>query len=269
MKIDAHHHFWEYDPVEYDWIDESMAAIRHDYGPPELKAELDRTGIDGVVSVQARQSLEETHWLLSLAEQHAFLKGVVGWLPLADPDCEIPDHEKLKGVRHVVQGEPDGFMSGRAFNQGVARLREHRLVYDVLIVERQLPEAIRFVDNHPDQVFVLDHIAKPKIRDNEVSPWREQIELMAERPHVSCKISGFVTEADFNTWTPNALKPYFDVVLDAFGPERLMFGSDWPVCLVACPYERWHTQVSEWCAELSDAERNHIMGETAQKVYGL
>jgi len=265
LKIDAHQHFWKYNPGEYGWIDDAMAVIRRDFLPADLQKELGQAGIDGVISVQARQSRAETDWLLALAEQHDFIRGVVGWLPLARADCEFPAHPKLKGVRHVVQEEPDEFLSGTDFNRGVARLLERQLVYDLLIIERQLPAAIRFVDRHPNQVFVLDHSAKPKIKVNELSPWRENIHELAKRPNVYCKLSGLVTAADYRHWTVAQLQPYWDVVLAAFGPHRLMFGSDWPVCLVGCEYSRWARLIRA----LSLDEQDWIMGETATEVYQL
>lgn len=267
--IDAHQHFWHYTPREFNWIDEAMGGIRRDFLPADLQPELQAAGVDGVVSVQARQSLAETQWLLALAQQHAFIKGVVGWAPLALADDEIPDHPKLKGLRHVVQGEPDGFLLRDDFGRGVARLKERGLVYDLLIVARQLPEAIRFVDRHPEQRFVLDHMAKPEIRAERHEPWRAQIRELARRPHVACKLSGMVTEADYHHWTEAQLRPYVDTVLEAFGPRRLMFGSDWPVCLVACPYRRWHGLVATSMATLSVSEQARVMGNTAREIYAL
>ena len=237
-------------------MDDGMVAIRRDFLPVDLQPEICQAGIDGVVSVQARQSSAETRWLLELAEQYDWIKGVVGWGPAA------VEHPKLKGWRHVLQGEPDGFMLGAEFNR---RIAQSQLVYDILIYERQLPEAIQFVDRHPSKKFVLDHIAKPKIKANELSPWRENIHELAQRPNVFCKLSGMVTEADYRQWTATQLQPYFDVVLTAFGPQRLMFGSDWPVCLLAVEYGRWARLVST----LSVAEQERIMGETAVEIYQL
>ena len=265
MRIDAHQHFWKYNPVAYDWIDDAMAVIRRDFLPADFRVELNRTGLAGTVAVQARQSLEETHWLLELAEQYDFIQGVVGWLPLASADCAIPNHPKLKGVRHVVQSEPDGFLLGPDFNRGVARLQARQLVYDLLIRDRQLPDAIQFVDRHPHQAFVLDHCAKPQIKTHVFAPWRENLCELAKRSNVYCKLSGLVTEADYQHWTEAQLRPYLDVVLEAFGPRRLMFGSDWPVCLVACDYRRWARII----AELSRDEQDQIMGRTATEVYHL
>ncbi len=275
LRIDAHHHFWKYEPVEFGWIDDTMAAIRRDFLPGHLKAELAAAGLDGVVSVQARQSVEETAWLLGMAENFDFIKGVVGWVPLALPTVgktleKFSKHWKLRGVRHVVQGEPDDrFILGDEFNAGICLLREFGLVYDILIFERHLPPTSEFVDRHPQQVFVLDHIAKPKIKANELEPWRKNITELARRENIYCKISGLVTEADYQTWTEAQLQPYLETVFAAFGPRRLMFGSDWPVCRVACDYKRWVELVGRFIANLSADEQARIMGGTAVEAYGL
>jgi L-fuconolactonase len=273
MTIDAHHHFWKYDPVEYGWIDDDMRAIRRDFLPADLKREIAAAGVDAVVSVQARQSLEETRWLLDLAAENDFIAGVVGWVPLVSPSvnddlARFAASPKLKSVRHVLQGEPDeNYMLREDFNAGVRALARHELAYDVLILERQLPQTIRFVDGHPDQVFVLDHIAKPRIKDWQMSPWRDNIRELARRENVYCKISGMVTEADYRAWSGEQLRPYVDAVLEAFGPSRLMFGSDWPVCLVACGYARWANLVRGFVAQLSPAEQADLMGNTARRAY--
>ena len=275
LRIDAHHHFWKYDPVEYGWIDDAMAVIRRDFMPAHLREEIAAAGVDGVVSVQGRQSVEETAWLLGLAENYDFIKGVVGWVPLALPSLgktleKFSKHWKLRGVRHVVQGEPDDrFILGEEFNAGIRLLREFGLVYDILIFERHLPPTIEFVDLHPEQVFVLDHIAKPKIKAGELEPWRKNILELGKRQNVYCKISGVVTEADYQTWTEAQLQPYLETVLAAFGPRRLMFGSDLPVCRVACDYKRWVELVGRFIAKLSPDEQARIMGGTASEAYGL
>jgi len=275
MIIDSHHHFWKYDPVEYDWIDDSMKVIRKDFLPENLKTTIQEAGVDGLISVQARQSVEETDWLIGMAQQNEFIKGVVGWLPLIQDDIEkylekYVDEKKLKGVRHVIQGESDPeFMLRKDFNHGISLLKKYSLVYDILIVERQLPNTIRFVDQHPDQVFVLDHIAKPLIGSNELSPWKENIQEFARRENVNCKISGMVTEADYQKWITSQLLPYFDVILKAFGPDRLLFGSDWPVCLVATSYKNWMELVQKNIKYLSETERLKIMGGNATRLYKL
>ena len=275
MIVDAHQHFWRYDAREYDWIDDELAAIRRDFLPEDLSRELGQAGVDAVVSVQARQTLVETNWLLDLAERNDFIAGVVGWVPLVSPTVAetlagLAGHARLCGVRHVLQGEADPeFAARRDFNEGIAALRGLGLAYDILIYERQLPMATALVDRHPDQVFVVDHVAKPRIRDGIVSPWRERMRELGRRPNVFCKLSGMVTEADPRAWTHASLEPYAHAVLEAFGPSRVMFGSDWPVCLAACSYSQWLATVRELCGGLSAAERERVLGGTARLAYGL
>ncbi len=275
MVIDSHHHYWHYNQAEYDWIDDSMRVIRADFLPENLKETISGAGVDGVVTVQARQLIEETDWLLQLAQQNDFMKGIVGWIPLIQQDIEdylekYSANVKLKAVRHVVQGEADSeFILRKDFNCGISLLKKYSLVYDILIVERQLPNTIKFVDMHPNQPFVLDHIAKPLIATNQISPWRENIMELAKRENVSCKISGMVTEADFKQWTPEQLQPYFDVVVEAFGPDRLLFGSDWPVCLVATSYNDWITLVKKNISKFSETEQAKILGNNAINIYNL
>jgi L-fuconolactonase len=275
-RIDAHQHFWRYQPEEYSWMTgEDMEPIRRDFLPEDLEREMRAAGFGGAVSVQARQSLRETNWLLELAKHHAFLRGVVGWAPLTDPLVaavleQFAGRTKLKGLRHLLQDEPDdGYMLRSDFNAGISLLEHYHLAYDILIFERHLPQTMRFVDRHPNQVFVLDHTAKPRIREQSLSPWRENIAELARRENVYCKISGMATEADWRGWRPEDLQPYFDTVLEAFGPERLMFGSDWPVLLVAGTYRGWHDTVSGMISGLSAAEQDRIMGGTATEAYRL
>jgi L-fuconolactonase len=273
MTIDSHHHFWKYSSQEYGWIDDARSSIRRDFLPPDLEHEIKAADIDGVISVQARQTLEETDWLLSAAEEYSFIRGVVGWLPLAALEAGVlieryAAHPKLKGVRHVVEAEADGFMDGAEFNRGIAEIK-NQFVYDILIEARQLEETIRFVDRHPKQIFVLDHIAKPLIKARVLQPWQTQITELARRENVFCKVSGMTTEAEYSGWSPQQLQPYFDVVLSAFGPQRLLFGSDWPVCLVATEYSRWAQTVRDWTQSLSPDEQAAIMGENACCVYRL
>jgi L-fuconolactonase len=275
MVIDSHHHFWHYNPREYGWITESMSVLRRDFLPTDLKNEITGAGVEGVVSVQARQSLAETRWLLELADKNDFIRGVVGWAPLRSPEVQkdlqqLAGRKKLKSVRHVLQDEPDDdFMLRPQFDRGMAALREFGLRYDILIFERHLPQAIRLVDRHPHLTLILDHIAKPRIKDSVLSPWRENLAELARRPNVYCKLSGVVTEAEHRSWTAAQLRPYMDAALEAFGPRRLMFGSDWPVCLLACEYGRWFEIVSDFALRLSSAERARLLGETAIEAYGL
>lgn len=272
--IDAHHHFWSYDPVEYGWIDDAMAVIRRDFLPADLRAQIEAVCVDGVISVQARQSLAETAWLMEFAMANDFIRGVVGWVPLVSPsvadDLATVAGPKLKAVRHVLQGEPDErYMLREDFNRGIDCVGRLGLTYDILIFERHLPQTIEFVDRHEDMVFVLDHIAKPRIREGVLEPWRANIRELARRPNVYCKLSGLVTEADYRAWTPEQLKPYMQTVLDAFGPNRLMFGSDWPVCLVATQYARWLEIVKEFIAPLSPEDQHQVLGGTTIEAYRL
>jgi L-fuconolactonase len=274
-RIDAHHHFWRYTKKEYAWIAEDMGVLARDFSPEDLRRELLASGIHGSIAVQARPTLEETCWLLRLADDFDFIRGVVGWAPLAGPEFpalieRLQECEKLKGLRHVIQDEPDeDFMHRPDFNAGVALLKQFGLVYDILIFERHLPAAISFVDCHPAQVFVLDHLAKPRIGDRELEPWRTNIRELARRENVYCKVSGMVTEANWKNWSPADLQPYFDVVLQAFGSKRLMAGSDWPVCLLATAYQTWFSTVEEFIRPLSIAEREMILGGVASEVYSL
>jgi L-fuconolactonase len=275
MAIDAHHHFWRYTPHEYGWISDGMSVLRRDYLPDDLRREAAAVGVDGVISVQARQTLEETDWLLGLAEKDDLIRGVVGWVPLVSPTVgddlsRFASRPKLKAVRHVLQDEPDdSYMLRDDFNRGIALLKGFGLRYDILIFERQLPPAIKLVDRHPGQNFILDHVAKPRIRDKQLSPWRENLRELARRPNVYCKVSGMVTEADHRNWTPQQLRPYFDAALEAFGSRRLMFGSDWPVCLLACGYRRWLQIVKDFASTLTPDEQDRLFERTAIEAYGL
>ncbi len=252
---------------------DSMESIRRNFLIPELKRAMQEGGIEGVVTVQARQSTAETEWLLDLASRHEFMRAVVGWVPLTDPTVashleKYADHPKLKAVRHVLHDEPDDFyMLRKDFNNGIGLLKQFGLRYDILIFERHLPQTIELVDRHPSQVFIIDHIAKPRIKDGLISPWREQMQELARRGNVSCKLSGMVTEANWKNWTEADLKPYIDILLECFGPRRLMFGSDWPVSLVACTYEEWVNVVDHAISGLSTSEQEWVFGNTAKNVY--
>ena len=274
ITIDAHHHLWHYSPAEYRWIDDSMSELRRDFLIADLERELTGAGVDGTIVVQAQQTDEETQWLLSCAQETTRIFGVVGWADIAAEDFErglehLAQQRPLVGLRHVVQGEADGFLDGSAFNRGIRAMRGKGLVYDILIYERQLEEATRFVDRHPEQMFVLDHIAKPKIAAGELEPWRKRITELAGRPNVCCKVSGMVTEANPKRWTPEQMRPYLDAVVDAFGPRRLIAGSDWPVCLVGTSYKGWWELLRSYFAEFSEEERSSIFARCAMKTYGL
>lgn len=274
VTIDAHHHLWKYSASEYDWIGEDMSVLRRDYLPKDLEKELQAAGIDGAVTVQARQTLEETRWLLGLARECSAMRGVVGWAPIAAPNFEaildeFAEDAKLVGLRHIVQAEPEGFLDGSAFHCGMSALHGHDLSYDLLIVERQLEEAIRFVDRHPRQCFVIDHLAKPRIASGEIEPWRHLISELGKRSNVSCKVSGMVTEDSWTNWSLESIRPYLETVVEVFGPKRLMAGSDWPVCLVASDYTHWWQVLRDYFSDFSVIEKAEIFGGTAERIYGL
>ena len=256
-------------------MNDEMRLLRRDFLPADLKPLLDRAGVAGAVAVQARQTLEETRWLLSMADDTTWMKGVVGWAPIAAPEfpevlADLRQHKKLKGLRHLVQDEPDDqFILNQAFNRGIRALQGTGLVYDIVIHARHLPATLRFVEMHPDQSFVLGHGAKPPIASGAREPWTTHIRELAKRPNVCCKLSGLVTEADWQQWTAAHLEPYWRVMLEAFGPSRLLFGSDWPVALLATDSQRWVDVVTEWVAPLSSSEQDAIWSGTASRVYSL
>ncbi|MCA9185828.1 MAG: amidohydrolase family protein [Pirellulaceae bacterium] len=276
MRIDSHHHLWQYDPQQYGWIGDNMSVLKHDFGPAQLQDVLQQVGIDGAVAVQARQSLEETEWLVGLAEQHPFMLGVVGWVPLVADDLydtlqRLTQSPWLKGVRHVVQDEPDDeFILRDDINRGVGLLHEFGLVYDILIFAKHLEHTIRFVDRHPGQFFVLDHIAKPTIGSAQFDDgWARSLKELARRDNVACKFSGVATEVRDPEWSLDMLRPYWDVTLEAFGAHRLMFGSDWPVCLLRTGYAAWFEVVQQFAQALSTGERTALFGANAAKAYRL
>jgi L-fuconolactonase len=273
MRLDAHQHFWKYSPEDYGWINDNMAALRRDFLPQDLQPLLASAGFDGSIAVQARQSLEETSWLLELAGQNEFVKGVVGWVDLRSPDLplqldQLAQNPKLVGVRHVVQDEPDDdFILRSDFRRGIARLREYDLAYDILIYLRQLPVAIQLVREFPDQRFVLDHIAKPLIAEGRMDSWERDIQELAQSENVSCKLSGMVTEARWHDWKTEDFRPYLDVVVSTFGPARLMIGSDWPVCTASAPYSRTMALVHDYIGALTPDEQQSILGECCSRFY--
>jgi L-fuconolactonase len=273
MNIDAHQHFWRYDPAEYGWIDDSMAALRRNFLPADLQPELARAGFDTCIAVQARQSLEETRWLLELADGNPFIAGVVGWVDLQVEDVreqlEAFAHcPKLVGVRHIVQAEADDrFLLKPSFCRGVSMLEDVELAYDILIYPRHLGAAAEFVSRFRRQRFVLDHMGKPDIRQGGIDEWERGIRALAEFPHVFCKVSGLITEADWGRWTERDLRPYLDVAFDAFGATRLMAGSDWPVCTVAGDYSRTMAVLTHYLSDRPERERAGVMGGNAMHFY--
>lgn len=277
MNIDAHHHLWDYSAKEYGWINDDMKVLKRDFDPDDLKPLLKQAGIEGTVAVQARTSLAENDFLLGHAKKNPIIKAVVGWVDLTQnnvPEVIAPyaEQDLFKGVRHVLQGEDDdAYCLRKDFNHGVSLLHDFGLVYDILIFHRQLLNSIKMVDQHPNQIFVLDHIAKPEIKTATPDPsWVKNMQQLAKREHVYCKVSGMVTEVPPNTeWTADLLRPYFDVALESFGPKRLMFGSDWSVVLLRSNYQRWFQTVKEFTSELSSDEQHQIFGLTASHAYGI
>lgn len=275
MIVDAHQHFWRFNPQRDTWINDDMALLKRDFLPDDLAPELRAAGVDATIAVQADQSEAETMFLLELAERYVFIAGAVGWVDLRAADVadrlrRFARFPKLRGFRHVVQSEPDErFLLREPFLRGIAALAAFNFTYDILILHHQLPAAIEFVGKFPSQPFVLDHLAKPLIKSRQLQPWSDHIRALAAHPNVCNKISGLVNEADWRNWRPTDLRPYLDVALNAFGPARLMFGSDWPVCLLATGYGQWHQVVQEFIAPLSTTEKSQILGTTAARFYNL
>jgi L-fuconolactonase len=274
MHIDAHQHFWNYNRPEYDWIDETMGSIRRDFLPADLKPHLQEAGFQGSVAVQVRQTLDETRWLLELAENNPFILGVVGWVDLRSPRVRddlqsFAGKSKLVGIRHIVQTEPDDFLLQPDFLRGISMLEEFDLAYDILIYPKHLTQAADFVRRFPRQRFVLDHLAKPPIKSGAVDLWASRVRELAAFPNVCAKLSGLVTEADWHAWTPEDMRPYLDVAFECFGPTRLMIGSDWPVCLVAAPYARVLNLIIDYMRSFNAEDRESVLGGTAAKFWRL
>ena len=274
-RIDAHHHLWRYLPPGPAWLADGMEGLRRDFLIEDLRAVTAEVGVTGTIVVETERTVEETGWLSQVAASDDLIRGVVGWAPLTSPAVvaeleRIASLPKMKAVRHPIHDESDDqFVLRDDFNRGVAALKQFDLRYDILIFERHLPQTIQFVDRHPDQVFILDHVAKPRIRDRVFSPWRENIGKLARRSNVYCKVSGMVTEADWHAWSEEDVSPYIETVVEAFTPNRIMFGSDWPVMTLASSYRRWMATIQSAITQLSVAEKERILGGTAVEAYGL
>jgi len=275
MRIDAHQHFWHYQAADYAWITDAMALLKRDFLPADLKPLLDGVGFEGSIAVQACHSLDETRWLLELAGANDFIRGVVGWVDLCSPDAsrhleQLAQNRKLVGIRHVAQDEPDDeFLLRPDFCRGVALLAEFGLAYDILIYPRHLRVAALFARRFPQQRFVLDHIAKPLISQQVFAPWDKDVRALAQLPNVHCKLSGMVTEARWKQWTREDFRPFLDTVLEAFGPARLMIGSDWPVCTLSADYPATMEIVLDHIAQLSASEKDAILGVNCTAFYRL
>lgn len=275
MTIDAHQHFWHYHPVKDAWITEEMKVIQRDFLPQDLQPVLQENGIDGCIAVQADQSEEETTFLLELAAKHAFIRGVVGWIDLRAANLEerlahFSQFKTLKGFRHIVQGEPDpAFLLREDFCKGIQALKKYDLTYDILVYPVQLPAVAGFVQRFPEHRLVIDHLAKPDFKTGDISTWEKQMRTIAQHQQVHCKLSGMVTEADWQHWEPAHFAPFLDVALEAFGADRLLFGSDWPVCQVAGSYAQVKEIVTDYISRLSATEQAKIMGGNAVRFYNL
>ena len=275
QKIDSHQHFWHYRPETHGWITDQMGVLKQDFLPSDLASRLTANNVIGSVAVQASQTLEETEWLLSLADHHSSILGVVGWADLKSADLpvtleQLSRNSTLKGIRHIIQDEPDErFMLNPDFIRGVNQLPRYNLTYDLLIFERHLPVALKFIDLLKDVKVVIDHIAKPNIAQGEHQPWKKNMQTLAQRSSAYCKISGIVTEANWTQWQYNNLVPYLDTVVESFGPARLMIGSDWPVCLLAAKYEGVMEIVERYFEGFSEDEREQIFFKNAREFYQL
>jgi len=274
MRLDAHQHFWKFDPFRYTWMDDSMRVLQNNFLPQDLEKLLKENKFDGCIAVQADQSVEETNFLLQLAEANAFIKGVVGWVDLMDEHIEqtlskFSTYQKFKGIRHIVQAEPEGFMLQDRFLKGISKLQDFNLTYDILIYPNQLQEAYELVQMFPNQKFVIDHLAKPLIKSNKISNWKADISKFSTHKNVSCKLSGLVTEANWDTWKADDFKPYFDVIFEIFGPKRLLFGSDWPVCLLTASYNQVVTIIENYIGSLALDDQKAIMGANTVEFYNI
>jgi L-fuconolactonase len=275
MRIDSHQHFWKYNPAHQTWMTEPMKELRRDYLPGDFQPLLEGAGFGGSVAVQARQMPEETEWLLQLSDRYPFIKAVVGWVDLRSPKVEAQlakysARPKLRGVRHVVHDEPDDkFMLRPEFQRGLSLLREFGLAYDLLLFPKHLTAAIQLVETFPDQRFVLDHIAKPEIKERRISPWREDLEALARHENVYCKLSGMVTEASWGRWQRQDFLPYLDIVIAAFGTQRVMVGSDWPVCTLSGNYSSVMGIVIDYVQQFPANVREDILGNNCGRFYAI
>lgn len=274
MRLDAHQHFWEYDAQRDSWIDDSMSVLKSDYLPEQIEPLLKEKELEGCIAVQANQSEKETEFLLALAEAYSFIKAVVGWVDLCSENIEkrleyYAQNPFLKGIRHIVQAEPENFVLKPEFQRGIGFLSQFNLVYDLLVYPSQLESGIELVSQFPDQKFVLDHCAKPQIKIQEIKKWTRDIRRIAEEENVFCKVSGLVTEADFKNWKPSDFLPYLEVVFDAFGEDRVLYGSDWPVCLLAASYEKVYQLTDDYTIEHSADARRKFFGDNAARIYNI
>jgi L-fuconolactonase len=272
--IDAHVHFWKYNEIKDAWITDDMKLLQRDFFPEDLESSLNENGVKGIVAVQADQSENETNFLLQLADKNAVIKGIVGWIDLQNKNCEdkllyYSQYKTIKGFRHIVQAEPAGFLQKENFLNGIKSLQKFNFTYDVLIYQNQLKEAIEFVNKLPDQKLVIDHCAKPAIKDKKIKEWKKGMNEIAENENVFCKVSGLITEAKWNQWKEKDFYPYLDVVFNSFGTDRILFGSDWPVMLLSGTYPKWKKLLENYMLQFSEEEKRKVFGQNAIKFYNL
>lgn len=275
MKIDAHQHFWNYNPKKHDWIDDSMQVIKKDFSPNELEKEMLANGINGCIAVQVEESETETEYLLKLADDNNFIKGVVGWIDLLSPEAEErmlfwKQKFKCKGFRSIVQGKPDhNYLKNEVFIEQVKKLQAHGYSYDLLVYHDQLPSLIGFTEKLPDNRMILDHLGKPDIKNKEIKKWKEHIKILAQHPGIYCKLSGLITEAEHDKWSYNDIQPYLEIAAEYFGADRICFGTDWPVCLLAGTYTQVVETIEKFSLQLSKDEKNKLYAENTMKCYNL
>lgn len=274
MVLDSHVHFWKYNKAEYSWIDNRMKVLQKDYLPQDIELTLKRNNVDGCIVIQATAKELETRFLAELSNTHPIIKGVVGWTNLLSPDLEkkltnLKSYSSIKGIRHIVQSEPDDFLYDESFRSGVSMLKAFGFTYDLLIFPRQLKAATDFVKALPDQTIILNHCAKPNIKSKEMTDWKAGISELAMYPNVNCKVSGLLTEASWKEWSPSEFYPYLDLVFQSFGPERVLFGSDWPVMLLSGIYVQWKSLMDKYMQNFLQEDKEKFFGLNAQRVYGV
>ena len=272
--IDTHVHFWKYDKIKDAWITDDMKILQNDFLPVDLELVLSQNGVNGVVAVQADQSENENEFLMDLSKKNSLIRGIVGWVDFQNENIEnkLVYYSKfpvIKGFRHIVQGESNGFLRNEHFLRGIELLQKYNFTYDVLIYENQLSEAIEFVNKFPEQKFIIDHCAKPDIRNGSIDKWKSSIEEISKNKNVYCKLSGLTTEAHWNTWQEKDFYPYLDVVFKNFGTDRLLFGSDWPVVLISGGYFKWKTLLENYMSDLSIEEKEKVLERNAIEFYNL
>jgi len=275
MRIDAHQHFWQYNPSTQGWINDEMSILRRDFSPKELQKEIESLGFEGTIAVQAEETLEENYYLNKLADENSFIKGIVGWMDLQENNAEQTMHDlksiqKLVGFRTITQGAQDEkYLSNRKYIDNVRLLSAYNYTYDLLVHHSQLKSLIRFTDQLIDNKFILDHLGKPDIRNKEIKQWKSDIKSLAENPNIYCKLSGMTTEADYQKWSYDDLYPYMEIIAEYFGLDRICFGSDWPVCLVAGTYNTTYSVVEKFCQQVSQTEREKLFGLNTKEFYKL